>query len=101
MKASIKRLLNKGTALTMIRYEKTEGVDYEVYNPETKTFWNNKMLKERKIDIVQTNAIRFEWGSWLYFWPAPQSEWIEEWKSFKVWDIYKGEKQNILTYNIK
>lgn len=39
----------------------------------------------RSIDTVQTNAIMFDGGSWLYYGPAAQSELTE--KGFKVWEI--------------
>ena len=103
MKSSIKKLLQKGAEVKMIKFEDKEGVDIETYNQET---WNfeNKSIKAwyRKIEVRQTNAIKFEGGSWLYFWLASESEWVnEEEKIFRVWDLCEGIKRNILTYKIK
>lgn len=50
----------------------------------------------RKIDKVQSNAIRFEGGSWLYFPLASQSQEIEN--GFIVWEIYEGVAINQLQY---
>lgn len=101
MKSSIKKLLQVGTSLTMLRHEDVEGTDIEFYNKDTGTFSNKRIWLARKIDIRQTNAIKFKWGSWLYFWPAGQSEWIKDWETFRVWDIdIEGNKCCILTYKI-
>lgn len=91
MKASIKNLLKVGTSVTILSFENREGI-YEIHKSQDIA---------RLIAVRQTNAIKFEWGSWLYFWPASQSEWIDEAnKIFRVWDIDNWEKRAILTYKI-
>ena len=57
----------------------------------------NKLIWiQRKIDKVQSNAIRFEGGSWLYFPLASESQEIEN--GFIVWDTYEGVAINQLQY---
>tara|TARA_Y100000310_G_C20450898_1_gene700658 strand:+ start:196 stop:483 length:288 start_codon:yes stop_codon:yes gene_type:complete len=56
--ANIKRRLKKGTILRC-----------------TKNDYSKKYLhKNREIDIVQSNAVRFSGGSWLYF---PKAEFVK------------------------
>lgn len=93
MKASIKRLLTLGTEVEVLQFEYKEGI----IEP-------HKFQRiGRKIDKVQTNSIRFEWGSWLEFWKASESEWVnEEDLIFKCWNTdQQGNKNVILTYRIK
>lgn len=114
MKASIKKLLAVGTKLRVVSFESTKGGRYRIEDragilenvEKSDTIKNFRIVSEnaeffevsyisctvpekldciRSIDIVQSNAIRFEGGSWLYYGPAAQSELTT--KGFKVWEI--------------
>lgn len=56
---------------------------------------NNRIGIERTIETVQTNAIKFNDKSWLYFPPAKDSEETEN--GFIVHENYNGT-HNSLTY---
>lgn len=114
MKASIKKRLAVGVKLLVVSFEskkygrypvksKAEILEKAMENPAIKDFRivsenpdifevsyiydcvPERLSAARVIDTVQTNAIRFEGGSWLYYGPAAQSELTE--KGFKVWEI--------------
>lgn len=114
MKASIKKRLAVGVKLRVVSFEskksgryltksKAEILAKAMENPAIKDFRivsenpdlfevsyiydcvPEKLVAVRAIDTVQTNAIRFEGGSWLYYGPAAQSELTE--KGFKVWEM--------------
>lgn len=92
MKSDIKKLLQEGVAVEVLSYQWNEGQD---------SIHKYKNIS-RKIEKRQTNAIRFEGGSRLYFWPASESEWVDkENKIFRVWSVNQiGNKVGILTYKI-
>ena len=119
MKASIKKLLAVGVKLRVVSFETEKGGRYRTEDKagilenveKSETIKNFRIVSEnpeffevlytsssvpekldciRAIDIVRTNAIRFETWSWLYYGPASQSELTE--KGFKVWEINRDGK---------
>ena len=60
---------------------------------------SHKALNQiRKIDIIQTNALRFEGGSWLYF---PKSFEFESWENgFIIYDSKGQQYETILKYEV-
>lgn len=114
MKSSIKKLLSVGVKLHVVSFEREIFGRYRIEDKadilknieKYDTIKNFRIVSEnleffevaytsnkvpekldciRAIDIVQTNAIRFDSGSWLYYGPAAQSELTK--KGFKVWEI--------------
>jgi len=60
---------------------------------------NHKSLNIiREIEIMQTNAIKFNGGSWLYF---PKSNDFESWESgFIIWDGRESQYPVKLKYEV-
>ena len=126
MKSSIKKLLQVGIKLRVVSFETTKGGRYRMEDKagilenvaKSDTIKNFRIISEnpeffevlytsskvpekldciRAIDTVQTNAIRFGGGSWLYYGPASQSELTD--KGFKVWEIDRdGKICDTITY---
>ena len=119
MKASIKNRLAVGVKLRVVSFEREISGRYRTEDKagilenvaKSATIKNFRIVSEnpeffevlytsskvpekldyiRAIDTVQTNAIRFAGGSWLYYGPAAQSELTE--KGFKVWEIDRDGK---------
>lgn len=81
--ADIKRALNEGVVLTMVRHD---------------WFPNGALIgKPRKIIKKQSNAIQFEGGSWLNFPPA--SDICVNENGFSV--LLSVEKAQFMTYEFK
>ena len=89
MKKSIKDKLKLWTKLQIISFQ----------SPEWKEVHHKYSNQTREITKVQTNAIKID-TSRLYFWPASQSEDLEN-NTFKTWQLDSNwNKDLILTYKI-
>lgn len=126
MKTTIKKLLTVGTKLKVVHFHQEKTGRYSIEDKQeiienatqnkyvqnfriisentdtfefsyTSTIVPEKLDCTRSIDIVQSNAIRFNSGSWLYFGPAAQSEQTEN--GFKVWELDRdGKIYSTITY---
>tara|TARA_R100001086_G_scaffold127845_1_gene66172 strand:- start:2205 stop:2477 length:273 start_codon:yes stop_codon:yes gene_type:complete len=83
--SDVKRKLTKGTELKCVRNDHTD-----------------KYLNvTRKIDVVQTNAICFEGGSWLYFPKAKYVEILGDNAFSFVGGDFASQKGKTITYEFK
>ena len=83
--ADIKRKLTKGTELKCVRNDHSD----------------KHLNITRKIDVVQTNAVRFEGGSWLRFPKAKYVEILGDNAFSIVGGDFAYEKGKTMTYEFK